>query len=105
MAHITGGGIPGNLPRVLPRGVRAEIDLGSWPVPPIFSYLARIGELDRQELLETFNLGAGMIIIAPQKNLRALETDLKRRREKFFRIGQVVTGLGQRITYSGQLSL
>jgi len=46
-----------------------------------------------------------MILIAPQKNLRALETDLKRRREKFFRIGQVVTGLGQRITYSGQLSL
>jgi phosphoribosylformylglycinamidine cyclo-ligase len=105
MAHITGGGIPGNLPRVLPRGVRAEIDLGSWPVPPIFSYLARIGKLDREELLETFNLGVGMIIVAPQKNLRALENDLKRRREKFFRIGQVVTGLGQRITYTGQLSL
>ncbi len=105
MAHITGGGIPGNLPRVLPRGVRAQIDLGSWPVPPIFSYLASVGKLAREELLDTFNLGVGMILVVPQKNLRALETDLKRRREKFYRIGQVVTGLGQRITYTGQLSL
>lgn len=105
MAHITGGGIPGNLPRVLPRGVRAEIDLGSWPVPRIFSYLASVGKLDREELLATFNLGVGMILIVSQKNMRALETDLKRRREKFYRIGQLVVGNGPRVTYSGQLAL
>ena len=105
MAHITGGGIPGNLPRVFSRSVRAKIDLGSWPVPPIFSYLASLGKLDREELLSTFNMGVGMILIVPQKHLRALETDLKRRREKFYRIGEIVVGNGARITYSGQLAL
>jgi phosphoribosylformylglycinamidine cyclo-ligase len=105
MAHITGGGIPGNLPRVLPRAMRAEIALGSWPVPPIFGYLAQLGKLDREELLATFNLGVGMILIVPQKNVRALETDLKRRREKFYRIGEVIGGAGPRIVYSGQLQL
>jgi len=89
MAHITGGGIPGNLPRVLPRGVQAEIELGSWPVPPIFSYLATLGKLERDELLRTFNLGVGMILVVPLENHRALETELKRRREKFYRIGQI----------------
>ncbi len=105
MAHITGGGIPGNLPRVLPRSMRAEIALGSWPVPPIFGYLAQIGRLDREELLATFNLGVGMILIVPPNHVRPLETDLRRRREKFYRIGQVVGGSGPRIAYSGQLSL
>jgi phosphoribosylformylglycinamidine cyclo-ligase len=105
MAHITGGGIPGNLPRVLPRGVRAEIDLGSWPVPRIFSYLASVGKLPREELLSTFNLGVGMILIVPHRSVHALEAELKRRREKFFRIGQIVRGSGARISYSGQLSL
>jgi phosphoribosylformylglycinamidine cyclo-ligase len=90
---------------VLPRGVRAEIELGSWPVTPIFSYLASLGKLDREELLATFNLGVGMILIVPQKHLRTLETDLRHRREKFYRIGQIVSGNGPRITYSGQLAL
>jgi phosphoribosylformylglycinamidine cyclo-ligase len=106
MAHNTGGGIPGNLPRVLPRGTRAEIELGAWPVPKIFSYLAEIGKLDQEELLATFNLGAGMILIVPQKQMRALEADLKRRREKFYRIGHVVTAAtGPRIKYTGRLQL
>jgi phosphoribosylformylglycinamidine cyclo-ligase len=106
MAHNTGGGIPGNLPRVLPRGTRAEIELGAWPVPKIFSYLAEIGKLDQEELLATFNLGAGMILIVPQKQMRALEADLKRRREKFYRIGHVVSAAtGPRIKYTGRLQL
>jgi len=88
-----------------PSSVRAKVDLGSWPVPPIFSYLASLGKLDREELLATFNMGVGMILIVPQKHLRALETDLKRRREKFYRIGEIVVGNGARITYSGQLAL
>ena len=89
MAHITGGGIPGNLPRVLPRGMQAEIELGSWPVPPIFSYLAALGKLERDELLRTFNMGVGMILVVPLENHRAVEAELKRRREKFYRIGQI----------------
>jgi len=89
MAHITGGGIPENLPRVLPRGVQAEIELGSWPVPPIFSYLAGLGKLERDELLRVFNMGVGMILVVPLEHHRALETELKRRREKYYRIGQI----------------
>jgi phosphoribosylformylglycinamidine cyclo-ligase len=89
MAHITGGGIPGNLPRVLPRGAQAEIELGSWPVPPIFSYLAALGKLERDELLRTFNMGVGMILVVPLEHHSSLEAELKRRREKYFRIGQI----------------
>jgi phosphoribosylformylglycinamidine cyclo-ligase len=89
MAHITGGGIPGNLPRVLPRGTQAVIELGSWPVLPIFTYLAGLGHLQRDELLRTFNLGVGMILVVPPKNLRSVEAELKRRREKFYHIGEV----------------
>src|ERR1700692_3859484 len=89
MAHITGGGITENLPRVLPRGTQAEIELGSWPVPPIFSYLAGLGRLERDEVLRTFNLGVGMILIVPLGNYRAVKTELKRRREKFYRIAQI----------------
>lgn len=89
MAHITGGGIPGNLPRVLPRGVQAEIELGSWPVPPIFSFLAALGKLERDDLLRVFNMGVGMILVVPLENHRAIETELKRRREKYYRIGQI----------------
>src|SRR6202165_5578537 len=89
LAHITGGGIPGNLPRVLPSGVRAEIDLAAWPVPPIFKYLAKLGKIDADELLQSFNMGVGMIVVVPPQNVRCVETDLKRRREKFFRIGRI----------------
>jgi len=89
IAHITGGGIPGNLPRVLPRSTQAVVELGSWPVPRIFSYLARLGRIERDELLRTFNMGVGMILVVPSKHVRKLEVELKRRREKFYRIGHV----------------
>jgi phosphoribosylformylglycinamidine cyclo-ligase len=104
MAHITGGGIPGNLPRVLPRGTQAAVDLSAWPIPPVFRYLARIGQLGREELLQTFNLGVGMIFAVPQRHLQKVEADLKRRREKFFRIGRIVTG-ARGVTFTGQLAL
>jgi phosphoribosylformylglycinamidine cyclo-ligase len=77
------------LPRVFPRGMQAEIELGSWPVPPIFSYLAGLGKLERDELLRTFNMGVGMILVVPIEHHKALEAELKRRREKFYRIGEV----------------
>src|SRR5271156_2466606 len=65
LAHITGGGIPGNLPRVLPTGVKAQIDLASWPIPPIFKFLAALGKIETNELLQSFNMGVGMILIVP----------------------------------------
>src|SRR6266550_4072161 len=107
LAHITGGGIPGNLPRVLPSGVKAEIDLASWPVPAIFKYLAKLGKIDSGELLQSFNMGVGMILAVPPKNVRSVEADLKKRREKFFLIGRIERGESgkARVSYSGSLNL
>jgi phosphoribosylformylglycinamidine cyclo-ligase len=107
MAHITGGGIPGNLPRVLPSGVKVIIDLDAWPVPSIFKYLAKLGEIDTDELLQSFNMGIGMIVIVPGDHVKEVEADLKRRREKFFRIGRIERGdTGKaRLVYSGALNL
>lgn len=107
LAHITGGGIPGNLPRVLPSGVKAVIDLESWPVPPIFKYLAKLGKIETDELLQSFNMGVGMILVVPPRDVKAVEADLKRRREKFFRIGRIErSDSGKaRVSYSGSLHL
>ena len=107
LAHITGGGIPGNLPRVLPSGVKAQIDLSSWPVPPIFKYLAKIGKIDTDELLQSFNMGVGMILVVPPKHVKVVEADLKRRREKFFLIGRIErSDSGKaRVHFSGSLNL
>lgn len=107
MAHITGGGITGNLPRVLPRNVHAVIELGSWPVLPIFRYLAHLGKIDRDELLRTFNLGVGMILVVPAKHISRVEAELKRRREKFFLIGRIELNPRRkpRVVYAGELSL
>jgi len=107
MAHITGGGIPGNLPRVLPRSTQAVVELGSWPVLPIFSYLAKLGQIEREELLRTFNLGVGMILIVPPANLRAVETELKRRREKYYRIGEIRNADSRKapIVFTGSLPI
>jgi phosphoribosylformylglycinamidine cyclo-ligase len=107
LAHITGGGIPGNLPRVLPSSVKAVVDLESWPVPPIFKYLAKLGKIETDELLQSFNMGVGMILVVPPGDVRSVEADLKRRREKFFRIGRIERGDSgkARVSYSGSLHL
>ncbi len=109
MAHITGGGIPGNLPRVLPRNVHAVVDLSSWPVPKIFQFLARAGNVERDELLQAFNLGIGMILVVSPKHVAKVEADLKNRREKFFRIGRIeplASGSTKpRVAFTGALNL
>jgi len=107
MAHITGGGITGNLPRALPRNVQAVVELGSWPVLPIFRYLAKLGSIDRDEMLRTFNLGIGMILVVPAKHVARVEAELKRRREKFYHIGRIegTTRGSARVVYSGRLPL
>ena len=105
MAHITGGGITGNLPRALPRNVKAVVELGLWPVLPIFRYLAQLGQIERDELLKTFNLGVGMILMVPAKHVSRVESELKRRREKFFLIGRIERGARgkPRVAYTGEL--
>jgi phosphoribosylformylglycinamidine cyclo-ligase len=87
--------------------VQAVIDLGSWPVLPIFRYLARLGQIERDELLRTFNLGVGMILVVPAKHVSRVETELKRRREKFYLIGRIERAVRgkPRVIYSGKLGL
>ncbi len=107
MAHITGGGITGNLPRALPSNVQAVIELGSWPVLPIFQYLAQLGNIEREELLQTFNLGVGMILVVPAKHVARVESELKRRREKFYLVGRIERAVRgkPRVIYAGKLGL
>jgi phosphoribosylformylglycinamidine cyclo-ligase len=92
MAHITGGGITENLPRVLPRGVAAVIDLGSWPVSPIFEHLQKLGNVPQDEMLRTFNMGLGMLLIVPAKKFKKAQTVLERAGEKFYTVGRIVKG-------------
>ena len=92
MAHITGGGITENLPRVLPRGVAAVIDLGSWPVLPIFQHLQQLGNVPQEEMLRTFNMGLGMLLIIPSDKFKKVQTLLDRAGEKAFTVGRIVKG-------------
>jgi phosphoribosylformylglycinamidine cyclo-ligase len=92
MAHVTGGGITENLPRVLPRGVAAVIDLGSWQVPPIFEHLQQLGNVPQEEMLRTFNMGIGMLLVVPSKKFKKAQTVLERAGEKAFTVGRIVKG-------------
>jgi len=69
LAHITGSGLPGNVPRVVPESLAVEVDWGSWPVPDVFGRLERAGRIEQQEMLRTFNMGIGMVAILPPENV------------------------------------
>ena len=71
-AHVTGGGIPENLARVLPEGTGADVDRGAWTVPPIFELIRRAGDIKDEAMFETFNMGLGMILVAPDRSLRGV---------------------------------
>jgi phosphoribosylformylglycinamidine cyclo-ligase len=92
MAHITGGGITGNLPRVLPPGCRARVRRGSWPEPPVFSWLRRIGPIEQREMDDTFNCGLGLILVVAPKQVDAALAWLARRRERAYVVGEIVRG-------------
>jgi phosphoribosylformylglycinamidine cyclo-ligase len=92
LAHITGGGITENLPRVLPRGVAAAIDLGSWPIPPLFDHLRELGNVPQDEMLRTFNMGLGMLLVVPLAKFKKAQTVLERVGEKAFTVGRIVKG-------------
>jgi len=89
LVHVTGGGFPGNLPRVLPKGVRARIDLGAWPRPPIFDWLQRTAELPDGEMLRVFNCGIGMIAIVPPEQSNDVLERLQGLGERAYVIGAV----------------
>ncbi len=92
MAHITGGGITENLPRVLPKSVAAVIELGSWPVLPVFEHLQQLGNVPQEEMLRTFNMGLGMLLVVPSKKFKKAQSVLERVGEKAYTVGRIVKG-------------
>ena len=94
MAHITGGGFPGNIPRVLPAGLGALVRRGSWRVPPVFRLIQTGGGIDDAEMYRTFNMGVGMVVVVSPHDLHEVEHSLERRGETSFVIGSVVAGAG-----------
>lgn len=89
IAHITGGGITGNLPRIIPKGCKAIVHRGTWDIPPIFSFLKEKGKISEEEMLRTFNNGVGMILIVRPKEVEDILDRLHSLGEKAFIIGEV----------------
>jgi phosphoribosylformylglycinamidine cyclo-ligase len=96
LAHITGGGIPGNLPRVLPAGLGAVIRRASWQPPAVFRALQQAGGVDEGEMDRVFNMGVGMIAIVPPADADAVARELVQAGEIAWRIGEVERGEGVR---------
>jgi phosphoribosylformylglycinamidine cyclo-ligase len=92
MAHITGGGITENLPRILPKGMGAVVDLASWTVPPLFAHLQQLGNVAQDEMLRTFNMGIGLIAVIPAEKIKKAKAILNRANERHCLIGRVVRG-------------
>ncbi|HVO97118.1 MAG TPA: phosphoribosylformylglycinamidine cyclo-ligase [Bryobacteraceae bacterium] len=98
-AHITGGGITDNTPRILPKGLAARIDIGSWPVLPVFELLRKIGDIPEADWRRTFNLGIGMIFVVSPEDLKRACKTLDKMREKWYQIGVVTKARGARVVY------
>jgi phosphoribosylformylglycinamidine cyclo-ligase len=92
MAHITGGGITDNLPRILPEGVAAEIDRGAWPVPPLFEWLVESGQVPIDDRYRAFNMGIGLIVAVSASHASRAQALLAQAGEAVFEVGQVVRG-------------
>ncbi|HEY2386861.1 MAG TPA: phosphoribosylformylglycinamidine cyclo-ligase [Candidatus Binatia bacterium] len=92
MAHVTGGGLPGNVPRVLPRGCRAVVRRGSWRTPPVFGLIERLGRVPRAEMDRTFNNGIGFVLVVARASAERVMARLRRSRLRPVVIGEVVRG-------------
>jgi phosphoribosylformylglycinamidine cyclo-ligase len=101
LAHITGGGLTENLPRVLPDGLGAAIDLDTWELPPVFGWLRAIAGIADPEMLKTFNCGIGLLAVVAAARAEALAAVLEAEGERVAVIGRVVTGAG--VSYTGRL--
>jgi phosphoribosylformylglycinamidine cyclo-ligase len=105
MAHITGGGITENLPRVLPETLAARIDLDTLPLPPVFRWMAELGEIAPAEMLRTFNCGAGMLVVVPAASVAAVKAALAEAGETVVAVGEIAERSGAPVEYSGKLDL
>ena len=92
MAHITGGGLPGNLVRILPKGCRAEIDSSSWQPLPIFSYIQSMGNVDTDEMYRVFNMGIGMTLVVGKNDSDRVLRTCKRNKQPAYLIGEIRKG-------------
>ena len=92
LAHITGGGLTDNIPRILPEGSAVEIDKGSWPVLPVFTLMQRIGNVSEPEMYRTFNMGVGMVIVCAPQNAETVKSHIKQQGESVYEIGRVSEG-------------
>ncbi len=106
LAHITGGGIIDNLPRCLPEGLDAEVDLDAIAVLPVFSWLAREAGIAEAEMLRTFNCGIGMVAVAGAENAGHVIDAFQEAGDRAVRIGKLVAGDGEaKVVYRGALKL
>ncbi|HEX2202732.1 MAG TPA: phosphoribosylformylglycinamidine cyclo-ligase [Longimicrobium sp.] len=94
LAHITGGGLVDNVPRILPKGVDARFDLGSWTVPPVFRVLQREGGVERGEMFRAFNMGVGMVAVVPSAEADGVVSALNGAGERAWVAGEIVPGGG-----------
>jgi phosphoribosylformylglycinamidine cyclo-ligase len=102
LVHVTGGGITDNTPRILPRATQAVVRLGAWPVLPVFDLIARLGRVPQADMLRTFNMGIGMMMIVAKRKLARVTTLLTRAHEKFWIIGEIQPGKPS-VQYIGDL--
>ena len=102
VVHITGGGFYENIPRILPEGLCAEINIGTWDVPAIFKYIKKCGNIDAVEMFSTFNMGIGMMMVAQEKDVDGILNVLRNEGEKPAVIGRIVKGSGVRILKDGK---
>ena len=106
LAHITGGGFPDNLPRVLPKGLGVTLDLAAIPLPDVFRWLAQAGALAQSEMLRTFNCGIGMVVVASRQGAGEAEAALRAAGESPMTIGEIVGAAdGERVLINGALRL
>jgi phosphoribosylformylglycinamidine cyclo-ligase len=101
-AHITGGGITDNLPRILPAGMAARVDVSAWIIPPIFEQLREIGNIEPADYRRTFNLGIGMILVVATRNVARARATLALLGEPCSEIGEVIESRGERVVYVGK---
>jgi len=105
LAHITGGGFPDNIPRVLPQGTGVRLDLGAIPVPPVFGWLARTGGVAQPEMLRTFNCGIGMVVVVARADVDTVRRALEGAGEPAVVIGEVTAQAEPRVATAGALKL
>ena len=103
LAHITGGGLTENLPRVLPHNVSARIDLGRWKLPPVFAWMNSIGDIGEEELLRTFNCGIGMILVVAKADAASVTRALEQAGETVIALGELTASSAGRVEYTGSV--